>query len=42
MQKKYAEARTYYERALELDPGNQMVRDNLVKLDRLERQGNVS
>jgi Flp pilus assembly protein TadD len=42
IRKKYAEARTYYERALELDPGNQMVRDNLVKLDRLERQGNVS
>ena len=33
VQKSYAEARRHYERALALDPGNQMVMDNLKKLD---------
>ena len=37
MQKKYAEARQYYEKALSLDPGNKLVTENLAKLDRIHK-----
>ena len=39
LQKKYAEARVYYEKALSLDPGNRLVTENLAKLNRVHKQG---
>ena len=36
LQKRYGEARIYYNKALALDPGNKMVSDNLAKLNRIE------
>ncbi|XP_055081629.1 protein O-mannosyl-transferase TMTC1 isoform X2 [Periophthalmus magnuspinnatus] len=34
----YAAARTYYEKALSLSPGSKLLKENLQKLDRLERR----
>ncbi|KAM8883413.1 protein O-mannosyl-transferase TMTC1 [Synchiropus picturatus] len=34
----YAAARMYYQRALHLSPGSKLLRENLAKLDRLERK----
>lgn len=34
----YAAARMYYERALLLSPGSKLLKENLAKLDRLERR----
>lgn len=34
----YAAARMYYQRALLLSPGSKLLKENLAKLDRLERR----
>ncbi|CDQ89977.1 unnamed protein product [Oncorhynchus mykiss] len=34
----YAAARQYYQRALILTPGSKLLKENLAKLDRLERR----
>ena len=34
LQKEYAEAKVEYEVALKLDPSNEIIKDNLIKLDR--------
>ncbi|KAJ8373507.1 hypothetical protein SKAU_G00040870 [Synaphobranchus kaupii] len=36
----YALARTYYQRALQLSPGSKLLKENLAKLDRLEKRHN--
>lgn len=38
MQGDYAAARMYYQRALLLSPGSKLLKENLAKLDRLERR----
>lgn len=38
LQGDYAAARQYYQRALILTPGSKLLKDNLAKLDRLERR----
>lgn len=42
LQKDYVAARREYEAALKLDPTNQLILDNLKKLDRLERTSKSS
>ncbi|KAI1882049.1 hypothetical protein AGOR_G00246690 [Albula goreensis] len=36
----YASARKYYQRALQLSPGSKLLKENLAKLDRLEKRQN--
>lgn len=38
LQGDYAAARMYYQRALLLNPGSKLLKENLAKLDRLERR----
>lgn len=38
MQGNYAAARMYYQRALRLNPGSGLLKENLAKLDRLEKR----
>lgn len=38
LQGSYASARAYYERALGLVPDSKLLKENLAKLDRLERR----
>lgn len=40
LQGDYAAARMYYERALLLSPGSKLLKENLAKLDRLEKKLN--
>lgn len=38
LQGDYVAARTYYQRALLLSPGSKLLKENLAKLDRLEKK----